>query len=152
MARSRATACGHSNRLTHAHGMCSICYSASWRVRNKDNAELKAKAIEACRKWRTKNPERAKSARLANHLYKRYNLSLEAYHQMAKAQDYLCAICLRSASFNRLAVDHNHATAKIRGLLCHQCNAGLGNFADSSERLQAAIAYLAQWEHTHAHE
>ena len=41
-----------------------------------------------------------------------------------------------------LSVDHNHETNKIRGLLCHHCNIGLGNFRDSTTLLSVAIEYL----------
>ncbi len=42
----------------------------------------------------------------------------------------------------RLAVDHNHTTNKIRGLLCHKCNVALGSFQESIEILESAIEYL----------
>lgn len=50
-----------------------------------------------------------------------------------------CAIC---GSSDKLVVDHDHNTMKIRGVLCHYCNIGLGLFKDNPELLSTAIEYL----------
>ena len=50
-----------------------------------------------------------------------------------------CVIC---GSTRRLCIDHDHATKKIRGVLCSKCNAGLGMFDDNATRLESAIRYL----------
>ena len=65
------------------------------------------------------------------------------------AQQGKCAICQISIKFNQgrgcgAQLDHDHATGKIRGLLCPLCNRGLGKFKDSISNLEAAIAYLKQ--------
>lgn len=59
-------------------------------------------------------------------------------------QDYRCAICrVHQDEVNlRLAVDHCHTSLAFRGMLCTNCNQGLGKFKDSPERLEAAAAYL----------
>lgn len=53
-----------------------------------------------------------------------------------------CAICGKVPGRRNLALDHDHSTGKIRGLLCTQCNAGLGMFKDNKELLKKAIEYL----------
>jgi hypothetical protein len=72
------------------------------------------------------------------------NLSTYEYAKLLVEQNNACAICGVSATeFKReLSVDHNHETKKIRGLLCHHCNIGLGNFRDSTTLLSVAIEYL----------
>jgi hypothetical protein len=51
-----------------------------------------------------------------------------------------CAICENDEK--DLVIDHDHKTGKVRGLLCRQCNSGLGMFGDSMDILKAAILYL----------
>lgn len=93
------------------------------------------------------NPEKARQWNLASNLRK-YDMSIEEYQQMLDNQNGLCLICgnapdpngIKSAS--RLHVDHDHATGKVRGLLCNKCNPGIGYFQNSPELLEAAAAYL----------
>lgn len=66
------------------------------------------------------------------------------YGNMLTSQDGKCAICRNHQRYQRLAVDHCHKTHQIRGLLCMNCNRGLGHFFDSPFRLQSAIDYLAK--------
>ena len=63
---------------------------------------------------------------------------------MLAAQGGCCAICGTSDTGKRkaFAVDHNHDTGKIRGLLCSNCNTGIGNLRDNVELLERAIDYL----------
>jgi excisionase family DNA binding protein len=52
----------------------------------------------------------------------------------------VCAICFSTT--RRTGLDHCHATGRIRGVLCLNCNSGLGMFGDSIERLKQAVRYL----------
>lgn len=79
-----------------------------------------------------------------------YGISLEDYEKILVSQNGVCYICLgleptktrTGKEGKRLAVDHDHKTGKIRGLLCSQCNKLLGNAKDSIEILEKCIEYL----------
>jgi hypothetical protein len=74
---------------------------------------------------------------------KKYGLSVEDYDTIQEAQGGVCAICkVRPQNSKHWHVDHCHRTGKVRGLLCGDCNRGLGSFKDSVISLQRAIGYL----------
>jgi hypothetical protein len=114
------------------------------------DACLKGSAAEE-KESRVQDPEKA----LRNSLWNKYRMTLEDYRALLSAQGGKCAVCGVDAPTDfrtrRFHVDHDHAccpTSKkscgkcVRGLLCHACNTGLGNFQDNPERLLAAVAYL----------
>ncbi|TAL42572.1 MAG: hypothetical protein EPN91_07960 [Salinibacterium sp.] len=78
-----------------------------------------------------------------------YGLTDAGYDQLLAAQGGVCAICRkaetarnRQGRIRPLAVDHDHDTGDVRGLLCANCNVGIGYFDDEPERLQAGATYL----------
>ncbi len=75
------------------------------------------------------------------HSGKGYNITVQEYDQMEKKQGGLCAIC-GQMDRRRLSIDHCHTTGEIRGLLCSNCNTGLGFFKDDRDTLAKAITYL----------
>lgn len=78
-----------------------------------------------------------------NSLIRKYGITFETYMEMLEGQDFLCSICrTRPSDKNWFCVDHDHKTGKIRGILCMKCNAGIGQFGDSRERLLRAAIYL----------
>lgn len=78
-----------------------------------------------------------------NYLLRKYGITEEQYEQILEAQAGKCAICLKKPRTRRLAVDHNHKTGKIRGLLCSRCNHGLlGHAHDSIAVVERALEYL----------
>lgn len=79
-------------------------------------------------------------------LFNKYGLTLDAYNAILLTQNNACAICKIDASsdIRALRVDHDHITKKVRGLLCHRCNTGIGLLRENPETLKAAIEYLAQ--------
>lgn len=84
---------------------------------------------------------------------KSYGLTYVSYKRRYEIQGRRCAICseLREWSgFGKLpfCVDHDHRTGKVRGLLCSQCNSGLGFFRDNRDSLINAITYLDRSNHS----
>lgn len=75
-------------------------------------------------------------------LQKEFDLTPEDYWEMFAEQGGRCAICRDEPGWKRLAVDHDHVTGEVRGLLCNSCNCGLGFFKDDFELVKTALCYL----------
>ena len=75
----------------------------------------------------------------------KFGVDVEQYDAAMARQKGVCAICerpCRDTNGKELAIDHDHATQRFRGLLCRRCNAALGMFDDDPERLSRAARYL----------
>lgn len=78
----------------------------------------------------------------------------EDYDKLLANQGYQCAICERDhrdyvenhPTHNYFVVDHDHKTGKVRGLLCSNCNSGLGKLGDTRESILKALRYLEKHE------
>lgn len=92
--------------------------------------------------WRAANPERHAAARRRSDLRLTYGLTPEAYQTLHDRQEGLCAVCNTRSGRRALHVDHDHVTGVVRGLLCSDCNRGIGLLKDDPSILRAAIAYL----------
>ena len=74
---------------------------------------------------------------------RKYGITPEEYTAMFLSQNGVCAICgTPPEAHKKLAIDHNHITGKVRGLLCYKCNVMLGSANDSIVILNASIDYL----------
>lgn len=73
-----------------------------------------------------------------------YDMALEDFEGLMVGQDLKCAICMEpfSPEDRTPCVDHSHTDGRVRGLLCHACNLGIGHFSDNVDRLRSAITYL----------
>ena len=128
---------GHSGMRRTSTGTCLTC-STSYSYKANHNAKHKA--------WRDKNRQRVRDNQFNYNLYNKYGLTREEYDNMHAEQGHVCKICSKpqigGVTLDRLVVDHCHDTGKVRGLLCANCNAGIGSLGDSIENLKAAIVYL----------
>ena len=82
-----------------------------------------------------------KGCRSNSKIQQKYGLSNERYEKIKAKQDDCCAIC-KVEPPDKLCVDHDHLTGKVRGLLCHRCNRSLGSFNDDIDLLKQSIKYL----------
>lgn len=96
------------------------------------------------REWSRKNPHKGR----AREIKRRYGITMDVYDALLREQHGLCAICGRKEKWQRngksyvLSVDHDHATKKVRGLLCRSCNSMIGYANENPQILERAIAYL----------
>lgn len=110
---------------------CGSAYAKKYKEKNKERIQQYMREYNS-------DPELRKRKR-GIHLRKTYGLTPEQWTEMLKEQHGSCAIC---GAETELFVDHCHETKQIRGLLCLQCNSGLGYFRDHIPTLHAAIWYL----------
>ncbi len=95
-------------------------------------------------KYYAKNRVRRNKYRTISHLFNTYGLTLSNYIELKCEQKGLCKLCGMINNGWALAVDHDHKTGKVRGLLCDNCNTGIGMLKDSPELLKKAINYLEE--------
>lgn len=141
----------HRNGLRPECRSCQSAYGKAYKAANKAKIDARNAAYRAARRelLAAKQAERYslnREAELATMractLKREYGLTPEDYTAILKAQGGKCAICRAAPKRKSLAVDHDHNTGEVRGLLCGPCNTGLGRFGDSIEGLMKAIEYL----------
>ena len=124
------------------------------KKRYSEDPGYRERKLANCRSWWEANKDEVNERRRLRtqtdvdfqeqqHLYRtrRYGLSWVDYKALLARQNGACAICKKKPR-RALAIDHCHATTKVRGLLCLKCNSGLGFFEDNPDLLRVAIAYL----------
>jgi Recombination endonuclease VII len=116
-------------------------YRRTWIAANRH------KVAERNEAWKKANPEKWRKMRDGIELKqrcKRRGITVETYLEMLRAQNGACAICGRETVGTRYKwhIDHCHETGRVRGLLCHHCNAALGHVRDNTDVLSRMIVYL----------
>ncbi len=99
--------------------------------------EVKARQRDKARsvKWSTRK----------QYQLNRYGFSVESFLALAEAQGNRCAICRIECPPERMRIDHDHGKFRTRGLLCNQCNCGIGFLKDNPSLLRSAATYLEMW-------
>lgn len=87
----------------------------------------------------------------ARNLQRRYGLSVDEYQTLLANQNFACPICeveisntIEYKGKRPVAVDHNHDTGDVRGILCSMCNLMLGHARENTSILYRAIVYLSE--------
>lgn len=90
-------------------------------------------------------------------LQREYGLTLDDYNAMLRKQAHRCAVCRRAETvkgrggqIRRLAVDHDHVTGAVRGLLCHRCNVLVWALEDNHTTLDAIRRYVEDFRDSFA--
>jgi hypothetical protein len=132
---------------------CLTIKAASAFYHHKTNGKKRSKCIECWRKdtqayWDSLTLEERRKIGWRAHLNHTRRVNDAQYEFIWESQDGKCAICneVLTVEPRRPALDHCHTTDKVRGLLCHSCNKGLGHFRDKPEVLERAAEYLRQSE------
>lgn len=150
------------------HGVCRLCKNArnrDYAARNPEKVRTYALAHNnlhraVVRKRALKSYYRHRDERLANAraayqrpetkaakhgqlIRRKYGISVPEYEALLVAQGGGCALCHRTPKpGRRLAVDHDHETGHVRGLLCTRCNTSIGQLGDTAPALERALAYV----------
>lgn len=160
------------------HGRrCYTCQAEHRRMydrkRHKQRSadpQFRAAAVARTKAWCEANPERRRTQALTGirrrmatgkltaaqvaiwnrrSRLRSFGLTEESYAALLEQQQQRCAICQQVVS--KPYIDHDHSTGKVRGLLCSNCNFGLGQFKDNPSYLDAAISYLVKQDPSFAY-
>jgi hypothetical protein len=156
LARGNCITCGTKPIADGYKSVCLDCLSISrLNYRRRADRLLAAGLCTACGKTEPAPTKRlcewCAARRKANNqeqkLTKRcrtYGITPTDYQAMHKAQGGCCAICRRPGNgrWKELAIDHDHKTGAVRGLLCGSCNKAIGCLLDDPSVVRAAAAYL----------
>jgi hypothetical protein len=116
-----------------------------WLSNYLSKGDVKVKHAVSSKRWRAKpgSVEKMRPAKWKFNLMDKYGITVGQYNSMLASQGGVCAICGGvNSNGRRLHVDHNHATGKIRGLLCHGCNASIGLLKEDPVRASKMVEYL----------
>lgn len=123
---------------------CGIGKSVEDFYRSSRSGDGRQGYCKACDKVRRETPERMEAKKRSAWLaqLRKYGTSEAEYQQMFERQMGLCLICQKPENNIKLAVDHDHATGEVRGLLCKRCNMAIGLLDDDPHIVTRAALYL----------
>lgn len=143
--RSRCKACHTADAMEWArnNGEKRRAYYRQWIAQNRDKVRAYAK-----KHYGKRSPEsiaKKNAYRKLSHLARKYGMTQADWDAMYADQGGVCAICKvpgRVGKHGKLAVDHCHATGRVRGLLCSPCNISIGILGETPEQWEVVWRYL----------
>lgn len=139
---------GHVDPPRNAGGDCKLC------KKERDRLRASKRPAGYWRDYYGKNRERiqenarrygnAHETRLRHRIWKKQGIDAAEAENALVAHAGRCAICTTTSpgGKGRWPIDHDHATGRVRGVLCRSCNIGIGLFRDDSELVRRAALYL----------
>jgi hypothetical protein len=130
---------------------CTVAKSRAWNVANparriETNRSYKLAHAEQILLGRSKYKRKTTTEETRDGRLKRnYGISSRDYDNLSNSQNGACAICGGDNGGKFFHVDHDHVTGAVRGLLCNNCNAGIGFLKDDVGLLGRAVEYLKRW-------
>lgn len=126
----------------HLSGWCAVCRRERYRQKHPPKPKSHPRYSVSRKK---RSPDEQRQYYRETKMWSVYKLSPAGYAELLEKQAGRCAICLRKPKKNKvLAVDHDHSTGRVRGLLCGHCNIMLGMARDDPRTLRAAVDYLLE--------
>jgi hypothetical protein len=140
------TVCKEAKKLDEYYKCTASKDGKGYRCKECDNLARKS--------WTINNSERAAYSSRNRALKWKYGIDIPTYDRMLATQKHCCAICGDKENkvgglHNSFSVDHDHTTGKVRGLLCNQCNRGLGMLGDNIKSIMNVVKYLENNNDTH---
>ena len=110
--------------------------------KSKYSPEAWKRRSERSKKYKQENPDKAWHNR---YIAQTYKVTKEQYDALLASQGGFCAICGGPPDRLFYCIDHSHKTGKIRGLLCHKCNSGIGMFQECLANIKKAVEYIERY-------
>ena len=124
---------------------CKACHNAARRARYAADPNSRAQARINSQRWALANPVRGREIR-RKHNWAKQGIDPRQAADLLSQHNGICALCGADSPRAKTGwhVDHDHRTGKVRDILCHRCNVGLGAFGDDDELMRKAAEYVTR--------